>query len=175
MYQSKFLKTKFFRHLIPLVLVAFVAAGCSDDDDPMGPDDDDDHTEAFGFAITADGTEVVRYMDATGGNPAFALTAGTTYEMEILFLDEDGSELEHEEHMEGEEEEEDELRMTIADAAILAWTGEEHEEGEEEEHEHVEFHGELEALAAGTTTIQLCILHEGHCDYESPSITVTVN
>ena len=172
MFASKLSMTKLFRHVIPLVLVAFVAVGCGDD--LMDPEEEE-HTEAFGFAITADGAEVVRYMDATGGNPAFALTAGTTYELEVLFLDEDGDPLEHEEHEPGEEEEEDELRLTIANAAILAWVGEEHEEGGEEEHEHVEFHGELEALAAGTTTIQLCILHEDHCDYESPSISVTVN
>ena len=80
--------------------------------------------------------------------------------------------LEHEEH-EGEEEE-DELRVTIANPSIAVWTGEEHEEGEEEEHEHIEFHGELEALNAGSTGMQLCLLHVDHCDYESPTITIQV-
>ena len=169
MYSSK-AKSRWVRHLVPLLVVAFVATACSDD--AMGPEEE--HTEAFGFAIEADGAEVLRYMDADGGTPSLALNVGTTYEMVVVFLDEDGDPLEHEEH-EGEEEEEDELRVTIANASIAAWTGEEHEEGEEEEHEHLEFHGELEALAVGTTGLQLCLLHEDHCDYDSPTVQVVVN
>jgi hypothetical protein len=57
--------------------------------------------------------------------------------------------------------------------ALLTWVGEEHDEGEE--HEFLEFHGELTAVAAGTTTIRVCLLHEDHCDFESPFLTVAIN
>lgn len=140
-------------------------AACSDS--PTGPDDDD-HVEASGFAIELDGQEVLRYLD--GGVLAnLQLTSGNLYEAVIVFLDENGDPVEHE-----GEEEEDALRMTIGNGAILTWEAEEHDP-EGEEHEHLEFHGELTAVAAGGTQMQLCILHEGHCDYESPSIQVAID
>ena len=173
MYPSKRI-TKFVRHIIPLVVFAFLAAGCSDS--PTEPDDDGDHIEAAGFAIESEGVEMLRYLDADGGTPVLPdLQAGTTYEMAVVFLDENGNPLPHEEHEGEEEEEEHGLRVTIANPSIAVWHEEHEHEGEEHEHhEHVEFHGELEALAAGSTGMQLCILHEDHCDYESPTITVTV-
>jgi hypothetical protein len=134
------------------------------------------HIEAFGFMIESEGVEMLRYMDDSGETPVLpALQAGTTTEMAIVFLDEDGNPLEHEEHA-GEGHEEDELRVTIANGAIAMWHEEHAHDGDGHDHEeHVEFHGELEALAAGSTGMQVCILHEDHCDYESPTITVQVN
>jgi hypothetical protein len=111
----------------------------------------------------------LRHLDGSSATPELTLQAGTTTEVAIVFLDADGEPLPHEEH---EGEEEHEFRVTIGNAATVAWTPEEHVEGEE--HEHVEFHGELEALAVGSTGMQLCILHEDHCDYESPLIQVDV-
>lgn len=144
-----------------------VLMGCSDS--PTAPEEE--HVEAAGFAIELDGTEILRYLDAEGGTPTLSMAVGTTYEAVVVFLDPDGDPLEHEEH---EGEEEDELRVTIGNGSVLSWTPEEHDHEEEGGEEHLEFHGELEALSVGSTTMQLCILHEDHCDYESPLVAVEV-
>ena len=138
------------------------------DDDPVAPEE---HLDPEGFAIELDGVEALRYLQGTGGNPSLALEAGTTYEAVVVFLDEDGEPLPHEEHAAGEEEET--IRVDIVNGALLVWVGEEHDEGEEDE--FLEFHGELTAVAGGATTLRVCLLHEGHCDFESPFLNVVID
>jgi hypothetical protein len=159
------LRNRIFGAALPIVLAAGLVS-CSDD--PVAPEE---HLDPAGFAIELDGTEVLRYEEGQAQNPSLALAAGTTYEAVVVFLDDDGDPLPHEEHAAGEEEET--LRVDIVNGVILVWQGEEHEEGEEEE--VLEFHGELTAVAVGATTFRICLLHEDHCDFESPFLNVANN
>ncbi len=149
---------------LPLAALTLAIGACDD------PTDVDSHAAAEGVAIEAGGIEIYRWMLDEGAPPALSLAVGT-HDVAFVLLDHDGDPLAHEE----EEGEEEELVVTIGDASILTWTPEGHVEGEV--HEHLEFHGELDAITAGTTTLALCLDHAGHCDFATPSaapIDVTV-
>ncbi len=144
---------------LPLLAAGLLLGGCDD------PTDVEEHLEASGFVVIVDGVEALRFMDADGGTPQLSLDAGAIYEVEVALLDEDGHELEAGHEEEGEHEHEDELAITILDTSVATFTPEEHTGTED--HEHVAIHGELETLTAGTTAVELCLEHEGHCDYET--------
>ena len=139
---------------IPLVLLALALPACDDATD-LG-----DHAEAEGVAIMAGTEELYRYM-LEDGTPVPTLTLGIgVTAVAIVALDQDGDPLAH---AEAEGEEEEGFVVTIANDGVLTWTPEA-ETGEE--HQFLETHGELEGLQAGSTTLGLCIEHEGHCDFE---------
>ncbi len=149
---------------LPLAALAIAIGGCDD------PTDVDGHAAAEGVAILAGDTEIYRWMLDDGAPPPLSLAVGT-HAVAFVLLDHDGDPLAHE----VEEGEEEQLLVTVGDAAILTWTPEEHVTGEV--HEHLEFHGELDAIATGTTTLALCLEHGGHCDFATPDaapIDVTV-
>ncbi|HSH45112.1 MAG TPA: hypothetical protein VK966_04620 [Longimicrobiales bacterium] len=145
--------------LLPLAALALVAA-CDD------PTEVGEHMDIEGVALEVAGTEIYRYTLDDGLPSALALDIGA-YEAAIVFLDHDGDPITHA-HEEGEEGEQ--LDVTISDPAVLTWTPET-EAGHE--HEALEFHGELNALQAGETSMSICILHGEHCDFEV-DIPVTV-
>lgn len=160
-YTSRALRAGF----LPLAALTLAIGGCDD------PTDVDGHAAAEGVAIVAGDTEIYRWMLDDGAPPPLSLEVGT-HEVAFVLLDHDGDPLAHEEEEGGEEEE---LVVTVGDAAILTWTPEGHVAGEV--HEHLEFHGELDAAATGTTTLALCLEHGGHCDFATPEaapIDVTV-
>lgn len=148
---------------LPLAVVALAIAACDD------PTDIEGHVDAEGLAIVSGTTELYRYMLDEGAPSLLTLPVGT-HDVAIVLLDHDGQPLPHEG---GEDEEE--LVVTIADESILTWTPEAEVPGEV--HETEEFHGELNALTAGSTTMEVCVLHAGHCDFRTPEgtpIPVTV-
>ncbi|MFO7893491.1 MAG: hypothetical protein R6U63_07155 [Longimicrobiales bacterium] len=142
---------------LPLLAAGLLLGACDD------PTDVEEHLEASGFVVMVDGLEALRFMDADGGTPQLSLDAGAIYEIEVALLDEDGHELpaDHEDSAEHE----DDLLVTILDSSVATFTPEAHTGTETEE--HVAIHGELETLTAGTTAVELCLDHEGHCDYEN--------
>ncbi|HUG40528.1 MAG TPA: hypothetical protein VMM12_08590 [Longimicrobiales bacterium] len=144
---------------LPLAAVALAVGACDD------PTEVESHPEADGIAIMAGEAELYRYMLDDGSPPPFTLAAGT-YDVAFVLLDANGDPLPHEEGEEGEE-----LSVTTGDAAILTWTPEAEAPGDV--HAFEEFHGELNALQAGSTTLEVCLLHAGHCDFEAV-IPVTV-
>ena len=156
------------KQLFGLIFVGLIAVSCDDDSNPMAPEE---HLDAEGFALEIDGTEVYRQLegDITGD---LSVAANGTLELSIHFLDHDGNEIEHEE----EEGEEDELSFSITDSSIIAVVAEEHEEGDGDNHdeEHHELGFELTGLSVGTTTFTLSLMHDGHADYTSLPINVTV-
>lgn len=75
----------------------------------------------------------------------------------------------------GDEEHCDELSQTECEASDhCEWHADEmacEESGHDEEHG---FTFELESLSAGTTTFTVTLMHQGHSDYTSQEITITV-
>ena len=172
-------------HVLGLSLVLFAVA-CEDNNDSA---EEEGHTDADGFILEANGTEIYReFKGSTSGS--VTLKVGADLDLSVHFLDEDGKEIEHEEeeddhdHDHGDEEE---LRVTGFDASIA--TVEFHEEdghnhrkislnlrGQEEE-EHAMML-EVKGVGAGTTSFKLELMHGDHADYTSTKnvpVTVTAN
>lgn len=146
---------------LPLLALAVVVSAC---DDATGVEE---HANPEGIAIMHGSEELYSYMLIQGTPlPPLDLSVGT-YDVAVVFLDAEGDPLPHEEHAEDEEEE---LIVTIEDSDVLGWTPEDHGAGDE--HEHLEFHGELEAVMEGSTSMTLCLPHGAHCDFQ---VTIDVD
>ncbi len=139
--------------------VALAAAACGDDN-PTGPGGD--HDEPAGLVAELEGGSVLVSVNAarqvTG---SFTVAAGEeTDHVHVHFLDEHGDELEIGSGYW--------LKITPADASVVEF----------EQHQAGEFGFHVVGLKAGTTTAILDLMHgtypNGHSDYKSPAITVTV-
>lgn len=155
--------------LLRSALTVTLAAGAlalSACDDPAGVDE---HLDVEGFALVEDGTEIYRYTLDDGSASILTLTRGV-HDVAFVLLDHDGQPLSDEGH-DDEEHEEHELQIDIADTSVLTWTpeAEEHDEA----HSLIEFHGELNALQVSATTMNVCVPHAGHCDFDV-DVPVTV-
>ena len=150
-------------HIVRILTAPALALGILALGACKSPSEVEDHLEAAGFVVVVDGTEALRHMDTDGGTPTLSLTDGAIYDVEIGLLDENGAELVAE-HTDGGEHE-DEVVVTILDLAIATWTPEAHTGTTEPE--HVAAHGQLETVTVGTTSVEVCLEHEGHCDYET--------
>ena len=156
------------KQLFCLIFVSLIAISCDDDSNPMA----EDHIDAEGFILESNETEIYREFEgAIVVNNLNLTTTGesSVLELSVHFLDHDGNEIEHEE----EEGDEDELSFSIADSSIISVVAEDHEEDGDEGHHELAF--ELTGLSAGTTTFTLSLMHDGHADYTSLPISVTVN
>ncbi|MCC6476899.1 hypothetical protein IT157_07555 [bacterium] len=159
------------RIFVPLFALAFAVAflnGCSDDEDnPAG--DDSEHAEAFGCLLIMGGDTLVR-VDSSSVSGALSVTTGDTLGyIEVWFLDEDGDVFRPEhDHAGPLDEDEHELEIRISDQAI-ATTELGHEISES-----LEWAFEIAGVSSGSTTLRVVILHEGHDDYTSALIPLTV-
>ena len=155
------------KQLISFIIMGLVVISC-DDSNPAAAEE---HIDAEGFALEIDGAEVYRELEgAITGDLSVAING--TLELSIHFLDHDGNEIEHEEE-EGEEEEE--LIFVIVNSSIISVEAEDHEDGGDDHgDEHHELGFELTGLLPGTTTFTLSLMHDGHADYTSLPISVTV-
>ena len=154
------------KQLFGLIFVGLIAVSCDDDSNPMASEE---HLDAEGFALEIDGTEVYRQLEgAITGD--LSVAANGTLELSIHFLGHDGNEIEHED----EEGEEDELSFSITDSSIISVVTEDHEEEDGDDEGHHELGFELAGLSVGTTTFTLSLMHDGHADYTSLPINVTV-
>lgn len=150
------------RFAASVLALSLLLPACGDD-----PTEIEDHPEAEGFLIERDGVEIFRYMLSDATPATLTLDVGV-HDVGFVMLDENENPVPH---PEGEEEEED-LTITFTNPSLITWTPEAHVEGEPET--VLEFHGELNAMAAGSTTMTVCLLHEGHCDFQSVPIPVTI-
>lgn len=157
------------RSTTALAATLVAAAACWDD-----PTIVERHAEVEGFALHDGTAEIYRYMLDDGAPPPLSLEVGT-YEATVTLLDHDGAPLVEEEA--GDEEHAHILVLDITDPLVLSWTPDNHVHDDP----YVQFHGELHALAAGVTTLRLCVPHGAHCDFEvgdfeggSGGISVTV-
>ena len=155
------------KQLGSFIIMGLVVISC----DNSNPAATEEHIDAEGFALEIDGSEVYRELEGTiTGDLSVAING--TLELSIHFLDYDGNEIEHEEEEGGEEEE---LSFVIADSSIISVEAEDHEDGGDNHgDEHHELGFELTGLLAGTTTFTLSLMHDGHADYTSLPISVTV-
>ena len=127
-----------------------------DDEDHEGHDHGDDHSDDE------------PYLEITG------------YDSSIISITVGG----HDDH--GDEEHCDELSQTECEASDhcewhaddMACEESDHDDHGDDDHgDHDEEHGytfELESLSAGTTTFTVTLMHQGHSDYTSQEITITV-
>ena len=151
--------TRSLLSIFGLFLALFIVS-CEDDHDH-----DEEHTDAEGFILeTSSGTEMYREFKGTQTG-SVTLTAGDTLELSVHFLDDNGKEMEHDEH-EGEEEEEGELKVSGFNSRVaLVEVEEEHDDhGDEEEHEMAL---EILGVSIGSTSFKLELMHDGHADYTS--------
>ena len=151
--------TRSLLSIFGLFLALFIVS-CEDDHDH-----DEEHTDAEGFILeTSSGTEMYREFKGTQTG-SVTLTAGDTLELSVHFLDDNGKEMEHDEH-EGEEEEEGELKVSGFNSSVaLVEVEEEHDDhGDEEEHEMAL---EILGVSIGSTSFKLELMHDGHADYTS--------
>ena len=159
--------TRSLLSIFGLFLALFIVS-CEDDHDH-----DEEHTDAEGFILeSSSGTEMYREFKGTQTG-SVTLTAGDTLELSVHFLDDDGKEIEHDEH-EGEEEEEGELKVSGFNSSVaLVEVEEEHDDhGDEEEHEIAL---EIIGVNAGSTSFKLELMHDGHADYTSTNnVPITV-
>ena len=160
--------------ILLLTSLALFTVGCEDDDhDEHGHEEG--HTDAEGFKLEDEnGNEVYsQFEGAIEG--AITLNVGETLELTVHFLDDDGNEIEHEEEEEEEEGEdhEDGLEVSVADPNIAIVEVEGHED-EGDGHDHgMGIH--IEGVSSGTTNFELRLMHQGHADFTSLDVLVTVN
>ena len=156
--------------ILLLTSLALFTVGCEDDDhDEHGHEEG--HTDAEGFKLEDEnGTEVYsQFEGAIDG--AITLNVGETLELTVHFLDDDRNEIEHEEE-EGEDHE-DGLEVSGADPNIAIVEVEGHED-EGDGHDHgMGIH--IEGVSSGTTNFELRLMHQGHADFTSLDVLVTVN
>ena len=157
--------------ILLLTSLALFTVGCEDDDhDEHGHEEG--HTDAEGFKLEDEnGNEVYsQFEGAIEG--AITLNVGETLELTVHFLDDDGNEIEHEEEEEGEDHE-DGLEVSGADPNIAIVEVEGHED-EGAGHDHgMGLH--IEGVSSGTTNFELRLMHQGHADFTSLDVLVTVN
>jgi hypothetical protein len=142
--------TRSLLSIFGLFLALFIVS-CEDDHDH-----NEEHTDAEGFILeTSSGTEMYREFKGTQTG-SVTLNAGDTLELSVHFLDDNGKEMEHDEH-EGEEEEEGELKVSGFNSSVaLVEVEEEHEMGLE-----------IIGVSIGSTSFKLELMHDGHADYTS--------
>lgn len=175
--------TRSSMHVLGLSLVLFAVA-CEDNKDSS---EEEGHTDADGFILEANGTEIYReFKGSTTGS--ITLKVGGDLDLSVHFLDDDGNEIEHEEEEHDDHgDEEEELKVSGFDASIA--TIEFHEEDghnhrkislnlrgqEEDEHAMVL---EVKGVGAGSTSFKLELMHGDHADYTSTKnvpVVVTAN
>jgi hypothetical protein len=131
----------------------------------------EEHFAMDGFAIFMGTEEIYRYTLDDAVTDTLVLPQGA-HDVVFIPLDHNGDFMMEEEG--DHEEDEHVLEITSDDTSILTWTPEAHTD--ESAHGWIEFHGELNALQAGSTHLQVCVPHAGHCDFEvpAPGVPVTV-
>ncbi len=163
--------TNNFKTLFLSVILLFVSA-CEDHDDH--DHDHDAHIDAEGFILESDGTEIYRQFEGAVVVNNLNLSVGDTLDVSVHLLDHDGEEIDHEE----ENEEEESLVFIITDMSVISIESEDHDDHDHGDHDHGEEHHELGfeliGLASGSTTFEFSLMHEGHADFTSLPIAVTV-
>ena len=175
--QLSFLRAIKVHTIFLLSFVLLFTTGCEDDDHD---NHDHGHTDADGFILESNGTEIYREFEGSVTG-SVTLNVGDTLELAVHFLDHEGEEIEHDEE-EGEEHEEGELEVSGANASV-AIVEVEHEEGGDHDHDHDHDHDEehgaalhIIGVSSGSTSFRLQLMHDGHADYTSTSdVVVTVN
>ncbi len=169
-----------FKKLLVVIFLGLMASSCDEESSSstLAPEG---HTDADGLVLESNGVEVYREFEGAIVTNTLNLTVGDTLELSVHFLDHDGNEIEHSDDDDHGDEHGsvDGLLVTENDTSVVVIEVEGHEEEEEgeEDHDDHEEHGpgiHMIAVAAGSTSFKVQLMHEGHADYTSMSISVTV-
>ena len=147
--------------LLSATLLVFT--GCSDDNNPAG-NDDDHHAEAVGLRLATQANDSTIVIDGTTVTGAIVFADTGVVEFQIHFLDEEGDWFQlDDDHV----EEEAALSLETGDqsVAITMLSG-------DAEDSKTTF--SMRALAHGSTTLTVRIMHGDHPDYTSPQIPISV-
>ena len=148
------LKKPVFYLVVLSLLITFTS--CSDDD-PVS--DQEEHFEAIGTVIyDATGAEVARILRGVTTDTLSAKVGILSDHYRIKFIND------NEDIVDPPANEESSMEVDITDTALL--------ETETDEPGAFEFH--LRGKAAGLTSIEIKILHNGHSDYRSGLIPVKI-
>lgn len=147
------------RGVAAFAFVFALAAGLVACDNPAEDDHADEHADAEGLVLLLGGDEVVRVEEAEVDGSLTVEAGKTTSDITVEFLDHDGDEVHAEDLDEefslGVEVQGDDI-VTVATATAGTWTF------------------TLKGDEAGDTAIRVQLLHEGHADFTTPDISVTV-
>ena len=155
-----------------------------DHDDHDHGDDDDGHSVFSGFQLWEENMTTATYSQiglAVSGE--ITLAVGETKEYMVMFLDDDDDDHDHgdEEHCEDFTTEADcgahtECEWHADDMACEDADGDDHDHGDDDHDDHEEGAGHISitGVSAGTTSFQVKVMHNGHADYTSLPIDITV-
>ena len=153
-----------FKQFFVFVFTAVVAISC--DNSPASSEEE--HLDVDGLSIEHNGTEVYRELEGEVVINNISLGVNDTLHLTVHFLDHEGNEVDHDDDHDG-----DELGFEINNSDIIAIIMDDHDDDHDDDHHEIEF--ELVGLSSGSTTFSLALMHDGHADYSSLSINVTVN
>ena len=152
-----------------------------DHDDHDHGDDDDGHSVFSGFQLWEENMTTATYSQiglAVSGE--ITLAVGETKEYMVMFLDDDDDHGD-EEHCEDFTTEADcgahtECEWHADDMACEDADGDDHDHGDDDHDDHEEGAGHISitGVSAGTTSFQVKVMHNGHADYTSLPIDITV-
>ena len=158
-------------------------SACEDadgDHDDHDHGDDDGHSIFSGFQLWEENMTTATYSQiglAVSGE--ITLAVGETKEYMVMFLDDDDDH-DHgdEEHCEDFTTEADcgahaECEWHADDMACEDADGDNHDHGDDD-HEEGAGHISITGVSAGTTSFQVKVMHNGHADYTSLPIDITV-
>ena len=138
-------------------------------------EDDDSHLIIGGFQLESEGESSYSYRQlGLVVEGAITINVAETVEFTVHFLDTSGNDLEGEDDHADEEHCEDlmdEASCTVSDDC--EWHADEMA-CEDEAHDDHGMAIEITGLSAGTTSFQIQLMHDGHADYTSLKIAVTV-
>ncbi|MFZ5518202.1 MAG: hypothetical protein ACOY90_16320 [Candidatus Zhuqueibacterota bacterium] len=143
--------------VIALALSALIF-GC-DKDNPVDDDTHSEHAEAVGLVITQDSSEIVRYESGTVTGKITVKVGAETPLLFVQFIDE------HDGDLFTPDIEHHSLAFTVANVAIA-------EVIQNAKDGLGKFY--IQGKSAGSTTIEIKILHEDHADFVSAHIPVEV-
>jgi hypothetical protein len=143
--------------LTTIVILSLTLNGCSDD--PITPQED--HFEAEGIIFLQSGIKIAEIFRGLTTDTLFAPIDTMTSGIDVKFYDPDKAVIDP------PNDPEITFAWEIDNINIVDVWQHPGEEGS------FEFH--LEGLAEGSTQIEFFILHEGHADFRSGKISVTVN
>ncbi len=146
------------RGVAAILFVFVIMSGLAACSNPAEDDDHDDHAEEIeGVALVLGGDEVVEVLEAEVTGSLSVDEGETTDDITVEFLDHDGEEV-HAEDL----DEEFSLGVEVQGSEIVtvANTG--------------QWTFTLRGDEAGDTAIRVLLLHDGHADFTTPDIPVTV-
>ena len=154
-------------------LVATIEAENHSEEEEAGEDEHPEIPDDGGFQLEEDGASTFTWRQlGLNTEGSISLAIGETKEFAVHFIDADGEEIEIHGHSE-EEHCEDLSQEACGESDHCEWHAEDNE-CEGEEHEEHGMHVVITGNSEGTTSFQIELMHDGHADYTSRPITVTV-